>query len=50
VWTEKADDKDRLVNRARALRSGASIQVQFADGAARAQVTDVKPAPEEETP
>ena len=49
VWTEKAEDRDRLVNRARALRSGASIQVQFADGAARAQVTGVNPAPEEET-
>jgi exodeoxyribonuclease VII large subunit len=49
VWTEKAENKDRLVNRAGTLRSGASIQVQFADGAARAQVTGVTPAPEEET-
>jgi len=52
VWSEKTggQDRDRLVNRARALRSGASIQVQFADGAARAQVTGVPSASEEETP
>ena len=49
VWTEKAETRDRLVNRAGALRSGAAIQVQFADGAAKAQVTGVTPAREEET-
>ena len=44
VWTERADKKDRLVNRVRDLRSGAPIQVEFADGAARAQVTETAPA------
>ena len=44
MWTERADKKDRLVNRVRDLRSGASIQVEFADGAARAKVTETAPA------
>ncbi len=48
VWSEKGEERDRLVNRAGGLRSGASIQVQFADGAARARVTGVAPATGEE--
>lgn len=46
VWTE---DRERLVNRGAALRPDQAIQVQFQDARARATVTRVDPAPEEET-
>ena len=46
VWTE---GRERLVNRGAALRPEQAIQVQFQDARARATVTRVDAAPEEET-
>jgi exodeoxyribonuclease VII large subunit len=45
VWTE---DRERLVNRGAVLRPDQAIQVQFQDARARATVTRVDAAPEEE--